>query len=78
MHVKHLSLLFLGLDWGLELALSLDELLLEGLLPFVHETLVLLVDVVLVVHGLHALLVELAEVLAEALARLGDEGALLQ
>ena len=45
--------------------LPLDLLSEQGLLPLVHNTLVLLVHVVLVIHSRHALLVNLSEKLTE-------------
>ena len=65
MHIYDLFLFLFRLHGVLQASLLDDLLALKRLLPLVHDPLVFFVDIVLVVHGLHTLLVEFPEELAE-------------
>lgn len=65
MHIYDLILFLFRLHGVLKASLLDDLLALKRLLPLIHYSLVFLVDIVLVVHGLHTLLVKFPEELAE-------------
>lgn len=65
MHIYDLILFLFRLHGVLQASLLDDLLALKRLLPLIHDPLVFLVDIVLVVHSLHTLLVEFPEELAE-------------
>ena len=65
MHINDLILLLFRLDWVLQPSLLDDLLALKWLLPLIHDSLVFFIDIVLVVHCLHTLLVKFPEELAE-------------
>jgi hypothetical protein len=64
-HIEHLVLLFLFFNWVKQSLFFLDLFTQQGLLPLVHDALVLFVYVEFVVHCSHGLLVHFSEELAE-------------
>jgi hypothetical protein len=65
MHIYDFILFLFRLHGVLQASLLDDLLALKRLLPLIHDSLVFLVDIVLVVHSLHTLLVKFPEELAE-------------
>jgi len=65
MHIYDLILFLFRLHGVLQASLLYDLLALKRILPLIHDPLVFFVDIVLVVHGLHTLLVKFPEELAE-------------
>jgi len=64
-NVDYLILLFLRLNRVLKTSFTLNLLADKRLLPLIHDSFVLFVDIILVIHGLDTFLVELPEVLTE-------------
>ena len=65
MHIYDFILILFRLHRVLQASLLDDLLALKRLLPLIHDSLVFLVDIVLVVHSLHTLLVKFPEELTE-------------